>query len=516
MTSYVSKKLSFHNAEQFKEAFSEPEPQTVGYIFIANHLPWQDEQDPDTPIDSVSNEKTVWENMFAAKKVSGSDVELVIPKNVWQANTKYMQYDDTVELDVLVTANTTSNTYPIYIMNSQNDVYKCLCNNVSRASTVEPLGKNLTANGNISTSDGYLWKYLYNIRPSNKFLTSEWMPAPINTNKLDYDSSSAIPVDGELVKIVTTNGGSGYINSVIEVNAFNSGCTILQLSNTINIVQNMAVTGTGIVGGSYIQSIDTLNSRITITNPTALSGGGLNNQLTISTRVEVVGDGTGAIAEAQVTNTAISKIVVSSYGRNYTRANVNIYGTGSNATARVVLPPKYGHGYNSAKELGASNVLITMRIGEVDSTENGIISSNTSFRQYGLLRDPHKYGQPSQVNSANANSVISQTTNITLIAGDSYDLQEFVYQGVDANTATFSGYVHAQTDNIVRLTVVKGSISIGIPLRGTTTNQTGRVVVNIQNPEFQPFTGDILYLRNKVKTDRTDGQAENLKFVVRF
>jgi hypothetical protein len=515
MTSYISKKLSFHNAEQFKEAFFETDG-TIGYVYIGNHLPWDDENDPSVPLDTSVDERFIWDHMYAAKKITGSDVELVVPRYVWQANTKYNQFDDVVEIETLLSANTQGNTFPMYVMNSENDVYKCLCNNVAQASTVEPLGKNLSANGNISTSDGYLWKYLYNVRPSNRFLTNEWMPAPTTTNKLDFDSSPVVHVDGELVKIITTNGGSGYVNNVIDVGPYDTGCTILQLSNTINIVQNMTVTGQGILGGSFIQSVDTLNARITLSTATTQSGGGANNQLNITTRVAIDGDGTGALATAQITGNSITKIVVNSYGRDYTRANVNVFGTGTGATARVVLPPKFGHGFNSAKDLGASNVMVVMRIGEVDSTEGGIISANTSFRQYGLLRDPYKYGRLTPVDVKSANSVVSQTTNLTLISGDLYNLNEFVYQGPDANNATFSGFVYDQTPNELRLTVVKGTITVGVPLRGTITNPTGRVVVNSQNPEFEPYTGDILYSRNKVKTDRTDGQAEILKFVVKF
>jgi hypothetical protein len=259
-----------------------------------------------------------------------------------------------------------------------------------------------------------------------------------------------------------------------------------------------------------------LNTKITVSNPTTSNGGGSGNLISLSTRVEIDGDGSGAVASVQLTNTAISKIVVNSYGKDYTKANINIYGTGTAATARAVLPTKFGHGFNAAKELGASNVMIVMRIGEVDSTENGVISTQTSFRQYGLLRDPYKYGLQTPVNTATSNSVISQTTNVTLIAGANYNLEEFVYQGSSANNATFSGFIHAQTANEVRLTRVEGAISIGTPLRGTTTNPTGRVVVNLINPQFEPYTGDILYLDNITKIERTDGQAENLKFVVRF
>jgi hypothetical protein len=215
-------------------------------------------------------------------------------------------------------------------------------------------------------------------------------------------------------------------------------------------------------------------------------------------------------------NGSIRKITVTSYGKNYSRANVLIYGTGTGATARAVLPPKYGHGYNPAKQLGASNVMIAMRIGEIDSTEGGVISSNTSFRQYGLLRDPYKYGTTTQANTATANSVVSQTTDITLISGTTYDRNEFVYQGSSVVNSTFSGYVHDYTTNIVRLTKTKGTISVGSPLKGVSSNPSGRTVVAYTDPEFQPYTGDILYAENIVKVERTDGQAENIKFVVRF
>jgi hypothetical protein len=132
------------------------------------------------------------------------------------------------------------------------------------------------------------------------------------------------------------------------------------------------------------------------------------------------------------------------------------------------------------------------------------------------LRDPHKYGSNTAVSSTIANTVISQTTDLTIISGTSYEIDEFVYQGESANTASFSGFVNAQQANSVRLTRVKGTPLIGGALKGVSTNPTGRAVVVVKNPEFQPYTGDILYVDNIIKTQRTDGQAESIKFVVRF
>ena len=594
MSNYTSKKISFNTAEQFKESFFEPEPATLGFIFLGNHVAWPDEGSPPTTLDTVSNEKSIWDNMYAGKRVTGSDVELVLPRVNWTGNTKYRQYDDTTELSTLTsnptintsisiisagatnksnignvyitftgggTGNTsanaqlfvnaisnvvesivlnspglyestpsatvsgnanvtisltTQNLKPVYVVTSDRNVYLCLSNNVSANSTVQPTGKNLTSNGNITTADNYIWKYLYNIRASNKFLTDDWAPAPTSTSRLDFDTSSVISVDGELAHIVVTNAGSGYIHSTINVSAFASGCSTLTVANTTNVTANMSISATGIATGTHIASVDTVNTKIQLSSATTANGGGSGNNASISTRVYILGDGIGGTATTTLSGNTIQKITMTTNGKNYSNATISIFGTGSNASARVVLPPKFGHGFNSAKQLNASNVMIATRIGEVDSTENGVISANTTFRQYGLLRDPYKYNTTVAANTSTANSVFSQTTNITLVAGTAYNLNEFVFQGPSSNASTFSGFVNDQTSNTIKLTRVTGSLVNGVVLKGSLTNPSGRVVVTSTNPEFQPYTGDIMYEDNIVSVQRTDGQAESLKFVIQF
>lgn len=510
---YTSKKLSFNNAEQFKESFYEPEPATVGYIFIGNHVPYANEASPNSIVDSVFDEKSVWDNMYAAKRITGNDVELVVPRVNWSTGTKYKQFDDKTNVDDLLTAN--GSIQPMYVYTSTRNVYKCLSNNASANSTVEPSGDYTTANGTIKTADGYIWKYMYNVKPSNKFLTTDWVPSPVSTNKLDYNVSAAGPIDGEITTIIVTNGGSGYANPVISATAFSTGVTTITLANTTNVAANMTVSGTGIAGGTTVSSIDVINNRITLSTATTSNGGGTGNNITFTTRVYIQGDGTGLTASANIANSAISKITVDTIGTGYSYANARIYGSGTGANTRVILGPKFGHGFNPAKELDATNVMIVERIGSVDSTEGGLISTDTSFRQYGLLRDPYKYGHTAPVISSNANTVISQTTNLTLIAGIDFELNEFVYQGTSASDAYFYGFVNAQTSNEVRLTKVQGTVAVGGLLIGANSGVT-RTVVRKYDPEFQPYTGDILYAENVTKVQRADGQAENVKFVIRF
>jgi hypothetical protein len=514
-TNYTSKKLSFNNAEQLKESFYEPEPATVGYVFIGNHIPYANESSPNSIVDSGFDEKSIWDNMFAAKRITGNDVELVIPRVNWTSATKYKQFDDRISIDSLLTGNTTLNVKPMYVLTSERNVYKCLSNNISANSTVEPAGDYTTANGTISTNDGYIWKYMFNVKPSNRFLTTDWIPSPISTNKLDYNVSSAGPIDGEITTIVVTNGGTGYANPTINCLAFGTGVTTITLANTTNVAANMIVSGTGIASGTIVSSVDVITSTIQLNTATTANGGGSGNNATFTTRIYIQGDGSSLQASANIVNSSISKVTVDVTGTGYTYANATIYGSGTGATTRVILPPKFGHGFNPAKELDAANVMVSERIGAVDATENGTISTDTSFRQYGLLRDPYKYGHNSAVTTSNANTVISQTTNLTLIAGVDFELNEFVYQGASANNAYFYGFVNAQSANEVRLTKVRGTVAVGGLLVGANSG-VNRTVVKKIDPEFQPYTGDILYVENTQKIQRADGQAENVKFVIRF
>lgn len=514
-----------NNAEQFLEKFSEANP-TITYVFIGNHLPYQDEEIPDEINDSLRDQKNVWDKMFAAKRVTGNDVELVVPRINWTANTRYRQFDDIIDYSILLSSNTEQNLKPMYVITTARNVYKCLSNNSNAISTIEPAGDYSTSNGVIDTGDGFRWKYLYNIKPASKFLTNDWIPVPTSKEQLDYGMNSTGIVDGELTTIVVSNGGTNYTHANINVSTFISGTNRLTVANTtlvlgdfniptLSNLNNMLISGLGIRPGSYISAINAATGIITLSSNTSASGGGTSNSLSLRTRIDIEGDGVGAEATAYVNGSGnVANIKVTTVGTSYSYANATVYGSGSDANTRVVVSPKFGHSFNPAKEIGGKNVMISVRIGEIDSTEDGLISSNTNFRQYGLLRDPHKYGNTSPVPSSQANSVIAQTTNLSLVAGSEYQLNEFVYQGIQSNPSAY-GYVIEQTESVVKLTGVRGNMISGQNLTGA-NSLVQRTIVTVRNPEFEPYTGDILYADNFVAIDREDGQSEEIKFVLKF
>lgn len=533
MPSILTKSLSFNAAEQFKESFSEETP-TIAYISIGNHIEYSNESSPDPIVETISTDKLIWDNMFAGKRITGNDVQLVIPRYNWTSNVKYRAFDDTIEFSELFKSNNSQSLNPMYVMNSTRNVYKCVSNNNSAFSTVEPTGDYITSNGNVATADGYIWKYMFNVTPFNKFFINNWIPAPTNTSALDFNVSPLNVVDGELTSIIVTNPGTNYRQaSNIKVNGFTSGQTTVKLSNTALVLEifsipsisnltNMLISGSGIPPTTHIEDISIATGVLTLSSTTTGSGGNTNN-IAISTRLFIDGPGSGGAANVTLSNTSsgvsaanakVSKITVTSIGTGYTYANAVVYGSGTGATCRVILPPKYGHGFNPAKELNANNVMIAVTIGENDTTESGTISSNTSFRQVSLLRNPHKYGESVASNNSTSNSVFSQTTDLNLIAGTSFNLNEYVYQG-NTSSPTAYGFVNDQTLNFVKLTKVKGTFSSGGIVTGFTSGAT-RTIVSVNNPEFQPYSGDFLYVTNELKTERTLGQAENIKIIINF
>lgn len=533
-TSYTSRKIKTVTAKTFRDSFKETTPKKIGYIFLSKSLEYPDENVASDLVDTVAQEKELWDNMLIGKRVVPKDIELVLPVYTWVAGNKYKHYDDAIELDTLLTPSVENDEtiWPMFVVNSEGNVYKCLSNNSLFGSQVEPTGNYTQNEGFIQTEltadTNWLWKYMFNVRNSNKFFSEAWIPVPYiqaNTNFDDYNYSSTNAIEGSLNKIIVTNNGSDYYHTDINVAPFSAGSNTLTIldnidlttSNTVKI--NMSVAGTGIYENeTYITTVNpSYPKTLYLSQPTLGSGGGTSsaNTIQIKTRVVIDGDGSETISNAVLdANNKIKRIDVINSGFGYTKANVTVYGSGTGATARAILPPKFGHGYNPAVELGASNVIILSRIGEIDASENNTIPTDIYFREYGLLVNPYKYDSTETMVESNALEVISQTVDLELISTSNYTINEMVYQGSVSNP-TFVGYVVSQTGNTVRLSNTYKQPSIGGLLIGSSSGSQS-VVVTVKNPDLKPYAGDILYGKNILKVQRSIAQAEEVKFVFNF
>lgn len=510
-TNYVSTRLKTFASKRFRDTFANRSNTEVGFIFIGRSLEYANVEVIDTITDTYKDEKTIWDNMIVAKQIEPGDVELVIPRYNWEANVVYKQYDDMSYISDMAEPDLQNNIKSFYVINSEGNVYKCLSNNASANSTVEPTGNYTSSNGYITTSDDYVWKYMYNIEASNRFLTDNWMPVPFNI-PMEYSPEYGMDfnslIDGAINLIVVDNGGSGYYHKTHSYN-YSNGQNYLVTTDISNVAVGMTVTGNGILDGvTYVSSVDTDTNRVYISYPTIGSG----NTFTTTTRVVIEGDGTDATASVELDGNSIHKINIISSGSDYTRANVFLYGTSNNAIVRAVLPPKHGHGFIPAIELFCKAVIIVKRIGDVDSTDSGVVPTDISFRQYGLLMSPHLYNSDVQVSYNVTNNIVSQTTDVVVADGLPYEQNEFIYQGTSLQDSNFSGLVVSQTDTSVKLTNVRGTPDIGSLLKGNTVS---RPVVSYTNPKFEPYSGQIIYVNNVSAIERTEGQSEEIKIIIK-
>jgi len=513
---FISDVLKTYSINTFKNTFAVPNDLNIGLVFIGKSDEYESEPTIDVPYNVDSYRKKIWDGMVAALEIHPGDVELVIPKRDWQSSVEYKQYDDTVLVSELNAVDDANSIEPMFVYTTSGNVYKCLSNNNSVVSTVEPTGDYVTSNGFISTADGYVWKYMYNVKPTNRFLTTDWIPVPYSidtiTSETDYTVDRDSLIDGAITTIVVDDGGSGYYNTT-HSNSYLSGTQTLSCGDLANVVVGMGVSGTGIPAGSYVISRNEFTSTLTINAPTTANG----TEYITSTRVVISGDGIGAAATATLTDDSIEKITVTSFGSNYVYANVNIYGTSTNAVVRPVFPIKHGHGYSPALELYAKDMMIVRDINNEEAYANNFIPEDIEFRQYGILMNPHTYGSDQTITYTTANTVLIQTTNVTVSGGLPYTQYEYLYQGTTYATSTFSGFLVSEdvANNIVKLTNVRGTPSIGGLLKGNTSS-VSRPISTYLNPDMEKYSGDIVYVNNTDSIARAPGQTEELRFIIKL
>lgn len=163
------------------------------YYFLGKIEPWGNgDEPPVAPINSYYDDTVIRNNMAYLRRVSPGEVSLVTTRHTWTSGTVYDHWDHTIEMQEL----------PFFVITDEFNVYKCLDNNNNAPSTVKPTTNSLFP---IRTSDGYLWKYMYNV-PSfkrTKFLSRNNMPVQKALTDSFYNK-------GAVEQVVVTDPGSGY------------------------------------------------------------------------------------------------------------------------------------------------------------------------------------------------------------------------------------------------------------------------------------------------------------------
>ena len=519
MAAIITDQLRILNAKNFVAGVQSSTNSYYAFIGLPNATNYQSDWDtnPPSPRDSLNESNDYYDTMLAMKKIGSSDVSQVVRKNNWSSGTTYDMWRNDISIDKQSLPSGVSDIYDAnyYVMNSDFRVYICLFNNANPENNFqggpsldEPTFTDLEPRSAGSSGDGYIWKYLYTIKPSQaiKFDSTEYIPVPSDW----YDTTRD--------------------NVAVRQNASTSG----QLK--IVTIRNRGV-GLGTANVTY-------------------------------TRVPIVGDGTGAEATVVVNNDSkVESVTVSSGGSGYTFGTLDIESGGlpagtTSPVFNVIIPPNGGHGYDIYRELGAFSVLTYARF-ENDTSNPDFIVGN-QFSRVGLVENPQAYNSSTILNldkvsavtalkltgvgyssaSFTADSYITQTVGLGSTAVGrvvSYDQttgvlklwQDRTTAGFNSDGSLNSSPVYGFTAN--RFTsdigangsfnIVGGSVTLGIE---TTFTGISTVINNrtyylgqsftsgVAQPEVNKYSGNTIYVDNRPSVTRSSSQKEDVKIILQF
>lgn len=244
-----------------------------------------------------------------------------------------------------------------------------------------------------------------------------------------------------------------------------------------------------------------------------LDGGSGYDPANAVVSVVITGDGTGATGTAIVENGAITDVIVTNPGANYTYANVTISSTiGSNAALIAPTSPIGGHGFDAISELGCSHVMVTSQF---NGSENGKIPTDIDFFQVGLLINP--VANSTTPRAANG-SIYKTTTDLIVAPGfGSYIGDEKVYQGTSLENSSFSGTVLSfdSVNNIIKLINTTGTMTTNAPVFGN-DSKTVRTLLSSSLPDLVTLSGYLSFIQNRSAVQRSADGIEQFKIVLGY
>ena len=475
MAAIVTNKFRLNNAEQFYESFSEAS--TSFYLFVGRPQPWTSttpfgggsDTAPPTPLDNVDDEFMYFRDMLAAKRIAAADIQYAIPRHNWTSGTTYDYYRgdygaqwSSTATDIVKTVNNGTNlwasTTQFYVLTSLNNVYKCMRNSPGAptvgggsaiASTVEPTG---TSNSELTTADGYVWKYMYTLSTAQitDFLTADFMPVQTNS------TVSAAAVNGAVRHYRIMRGGAGYTNGTYATQTLRG--------------DGSSATFTVIVSGGAVTSVAAVaagqNYTFADCNIDAISGIGTPSTSAIVTPIigPKGGHGYDAVSELGgfyvMTNTTISgtegggDFVVD---QDFRRVGINLnpynYGTTTIATASTL---------NALKSMTFSGTPGTFLVDE--NITGGTSGAKGKVVSWDATTKILKYIQ-------------TQWTGVATTG----DLTAFATSEVVTSDSSATG-----------------------------------TIASLTNPEIEYSSGKTIYAEDRAPISRATDQTENIKLIVEF
>jgi len=505
MSAIITDQLRISNALGFIEKVNSENEAYYVFLGLSNSTEYLStwEELPPFPRDNFNEENKIWDTMFSLKKISPGDVSPVVRRINWESGRTYDMYRHDISIDKRTNQTDSTSLYSsdYYVVTQDYRVYICLQNGTSPESSKgnpsldEPTFTDFEPRSAGTSGDGYVWKYLYTIRPSE--ITK-------------FDSTNFIPVPRDWK---TNPDYSGVIE-----NASTSGQ--LKIVNILDRGTNLGAPG-------------------------------------LYQNIPIKGDGSGATVTIIVgSDRTVDSIFVSNGGSGYTYGTVDLENSGLFDTDPpkfdVIIPPKGGHGADIYRELGATNVLLYSRI-ENDIGDPDFIVGNKVAR-VGIVQNPEAFDSTSILNKEKASSLyalklkensanilpnLSFTQDIAGVGTAvgrvvSYNNETGVlkywqdrtlygYTTSGISTSSSNGYNQIQFTTEDNIEVNSIIVEIDDTFSGiSTTINNGTVYLGqnfesgFANPEVKKYTGDIIYVDNRPSISRSSNQKEDIKVVLQF
>lgn len=515
-----------------------------------------------TVINSEKSKTEFLEKTIFGKKITSQEVFYMVKNYPWEIDTVYDQYDDSLDM-----SNKKFYTVVYPVNNEVGDyrVYKCIFNNGGSKSLTPPNYSVSQQDQIYRMADGYVWKYLFNITELefDAYNTRGYIPIMSDVSNTAVQTSSISEI---VITNPTQNRGYEKVEGFVFQAATATGEIVVTASSgTLNAIENYysgyTFYVTSVFGNdSRSYTVDTYtydpgSKRAVITLNEAPDYGVLTDSASYKMvpRIEIKGDGTGAVALANVSaNGSITSVTMFNNGSGYTNAVAfvpdpfsfdpsSLNSLNERAILRPILSSSGGHGTNLIDELMCRHVLAYTTITE---TDNLIAPVTNDFTSIGIVKNP-------EFKNTGNNNIFDNRIELAL---DSHSLSvnEIVTQiETDVNSpfyneVIFSGKVHEVSNNFVYICEYMGpypnstsfantdfsdiSLNINLPIRSadnqilninTDNNPEYPLEYDIDYPGFSisPYvqrTGEVYYMNSFFPITRTQESRERFKILLEF
>ena len=550
MTAIVSQNFRVVNAENFKDDVKNSNV----YVGIGKADAWSQstgdllDTTPDVPNDHLDDAVASRYQMIGMQKLTAADVSHVVKRHDWATGTVYEQYDSNV-------ADLYDKNPCFYVLTNEFKVYKCIDNNNSAQSTVQPIHTTPTPTG--SATDGYIWKYMYSITTadSEKFLTNAYMP--VKTVPITIDVTTAAEAATGQDKILLTEA-----NLDIKVkHRVKNGSTVIGTVQAINgaqldLVANVA-GGSAIPAGTKLTldfandtdaaealSTDFIQYKAQKDSLELAEAGGIE-RIVVKTKgagytgkptIAIDGDGTGAAVVAaditvDTTDGELDSVKIgtsasgSSHGADYTIASFRLTGGGAStqATLRAVISPPKGHGVDPVAELGGFLVSLNTQL---TGSGGGDLTIGNDFRQINIIKNPRVHNATPYAGELATASTLNPLKVLNIHSGGNAGLfaADDVITGGSSGAKAFVAKVDTEGSNNKIFYYQNFKTGFKDFATGSTETITAQDSAGTANeyvqskgdPEVERRSGELLFLENRNPINRSATQIEDIKLILEF